>query len=256
MNVKKEGQSKRQIRRDEIRRKERQQRITLISVAGGVILLVLAALIVPSIIGDNAGADDFTPIQPGNYPTADGTTLGDPNAPVKIEVFEDFQCSACETYTKNYEPAVIANLVDSGQVYYVFYQYPFLDDRSTSKDSDQAAMAAMCAADQNRFWDFKNLVFANRQELPGVYSEARLTAFAESLDLDMDAFRACYRSNSFQSQIDEQLELGKQMGVTGTPSVFVNGVDVSPGKVPTYDQILAAVQAAGNSTGAEPTAAP
>lgn len=247
MNVKKEGQSKRQLRREELRRKERQQRITIVSVAGVIILLVLSALIVPNLIGDDAAVGNFNRIQPGNYPTANRTALGDPNAPVKIEVFEDFQCSACETYTKNYEPLVITNLVDTGQAYYVFYQYPFLDDRSTSKDSDQAAVASMCAADQNRFWDYKNLLYANRQEIPGIFSEARLTAYAESLDLDMEAFRACYRSNRFQGEIDEHLALGKEMGVTGTPSVFVNGVDVSPGKVPTFDQIQAAVQAAASN---------
>lgn len=247
MNVKKDGQSKRQLRREELRRKERQQRITVVSVAGVVILLVLSALIVPNLIGDNSEARNFNRIQPGNYPTANGTALGDPNAPVKVEVFEDFQCSACETYTKNYEPLVISNLVDTGQIYYVFYQYPFLDDRNTSKDSDQAAMASMCAADQNRFWDYKSLLYANRQEIPGVFSESRLMAFAESLKLDMEAFRACYRSNRFQGQIDADMALGKEKGVTGTPSVFVNGVDVSPGKVPTFDQIQAAVQAAASN---------
>jgi protein-disulfide isomerase len=105
-------------------------------------------------------------------------------------------------------------------------------------------MAAYCAADQNRFWDYKKLLYTNSQEISGVFSEARLKAFAESLQLDMTAFEACYDDGRFQPEIENDLALGKQMGVTGTPSVFVNGKDVSPGQVPSYSQILTAVQAA------------
>jgi len=60
----------------------------------------------------------------------------------------------------------------------------------------------------------------------------------------MNQFNACYNQKIPQPRIDESLALGIQMGVQGTPSVFVNGVEVSPGKVPTYEQILQAVQVA------------
>jgi protein-disulfide isomerase len=122
-----------------------------------------------------------------------------------------------------------------------------LDDRSASKDSDRSANAALCAADQNRFWDYKALLFANQTGVEAQFSDKRLLAFAESLGLDMGAFEACYNENRFQNQIDENIALGRERGITGTPTVFVNGVDVAPGRVPSFEQILQAVQAAGGN---------
>jgi protein-disulfide isomerase len=142
------------------------------------------------------------------------------------------------------EKQVIQEIVDAGLAYYVFYQFPFLDDRSASKDSDRSANAALCAADQNRFWEYKNMLFANQTSVEEQFNDKRLLAFAEYLGLDMEQFEACYKENRFQNQINDDLALGREMGITGTPTVFVNGVDVSPGRVPTFEQILQAVQAA------------
>lgn len=244
MSDKKESLSKRQARKEELRRKERQQRIIVI----GAVLLIAVALIglviVPSIQSAMNPGGDFVRITPQAYTTADGTRLGNPDAKVKIEVFEDFKCSACKIYTKNIEPDVIKNLVETGEVYYVHHMFPFLDDNASTKDSDRAALAAECAADQNRYWDYKEILFENQKSVPGEFSDERLIAFAESLKLDMNQFNACYSQKTPQPRIDESLALGLQMGVQGTPSVFVNGVEVSPGKVPTFEQILQAVQLA------------
>jgi protein-disulfide isomerase len=244
MSDKKEGISKRQARREEIRRKERQQRLVLIGVIAAVTLAIVALIVVPSIRSATAPVGEFVKITPATYTAADGTRLGDPNAKAKIEVFEDFTCSACKVYTQNVEPQVIKDLVDSGQAYYVYYQYPFLDDRSASKDSDRSASAALCAAEQNRFWDYKNLLFANQIATAEQYSDKRLIAFAESLGLDMTQFEACYDENRYQSQINEELALGASRGITGTPTVLVNGTDIAPGRVPTFEQVQQAVQAA------------
>lgn len=250
MENRKESLSKRQARREQIRRKERQQRLILLSVGGVALIIILAIIILPSIRNaqnsaqENAAANVFTPIAPGTYQNSNGATMGNSNAPVKIDVFEDFECPACKQYTESIEPDVIKNLVDTGKVYYIFHQYPFIDDNRPSKDSDRAANAATCAADQNRFWDFKRLLFANSSENPGVYPDARLKAMAASLNLDTNTFNACYDKNTHQDQITQDLTLGSQMGVSGTPSVFVNGKIVSPGSVPTYQQIADAVTAA------------
>lgn len=244
MSEKKEGMSKRQARREEIRRKERQQRLTIIGVIALAALAIVLLIVVPSIRSATAPVGDFVKITPETYSTADRTTMGDPNAKVKIEIFEDYTCSACKVYSDSVEQQVIKEIVEPGLAYYVFYQYPFLDDRSTNKDSDRSANAALCAADQNRFWEYKNMLFANQTSVEGQFSDKRLLAFAEYLGLDMDQFEACYNENRFQNQINDDLALGKAMGITGTPTVFVNGVDISPGRVPSFEQILQAVQAA------------
>jgi protein-disulfide isomerase len=104
----------------------------------------------------------------------------------------------------------------------------------------------MCAAEQNSLYNFKKIIFANVKYAPGEFTDKTMIAFADSLGLKMDPFKQCMSERKYQKEIDADLALGKQMGVQGTPSVFVDGVDISPGLVPTYDQIKAAVDAALN----------
>jgi protein-disulfide isomerase len=183
-------------------------------------------------------------ITPVPHSNEDGTALGDPNAPVKIEVFKDFQCSACKSFSQAVEPQVISELVEAGKVYYIFHQYPFMDDRSGVKDSDNGAHASMCAAEQNRFWDYKSMLFANLNYVAGEFNDKRMLAFAEALGLDMAEFESCYNDRRYQDEIDQDIALGEEYGVTGTPSIFVNGQIVKPGYVPSFEEIAQAVEAA------------
>jgi protein-disulfide isomerase len=247
MSEKKEVTSKRQARKEEIRRKERQQRLIVIGVIAAIALAIVGLLVIPSIRSANAPVGEFVKITPVAYSGANGTGIGDPSNKVKIEIFEDYTCSACKVYSDSVEPQVIKEIVDTGQAYYVFYQFPFLDDRSSDKNSDRSANAALCAADQNRFWEYKSMLFANQNGVVGEFSDKRLSAFAETLGLDMQQFDACYKESRFQSQINDDIALGDSKGITGTPTIFVNGVDVSPGKVPTFEQIQQEVQAAAGS---------
>jgi protein-disulfide isomerase len=211
---------------------------------GGIVvvaLLLVGLIALPAIQDSSTPVGEFNRITPVDYPNENGTTLGDPNAKVTIDLFEDFQCHACQSYTESIEPQVISQLVATGKAKYVFHQYPFLDDGYADKSSDNAANASECAAEQNRFWDYKAILYANRNGVVGEFNDQRLTAFAESLGLDMNQFNTCYSERRYQDQIDADLQLGKEMDVQGTPSVFVNGENVSPGRVPTFEQISALV---------------
>jgi protein-disulfide isomerase len=250
MSKKKSEQvSKRQKLREQRKRKARQQRLLVIIGAAAVILLVVGLLVGSSVREAFRPVGDYVKITPTTYPMEEGTSLGNPGAAVKIEVFEDFKCIACKTYSESVEPEVIQNIVSTGDVYYYFHQRPFLDNASAVKDSDRSAIAAMCAAEQNRFWDYKTMLFANFYSVPNEFSKKRLLAFAEELNLDMDAFSDCYQENRYKDVINEEIVLGDELKVTGTPSVFVNGIVVSPGYVPTYEDIKEAVEAALASSG-------
>ena len=244
MSDKKEGLSKRQARREELKRKERQQRLIVLGSIGVIALVVVIAVVIPMMRNIANPAGEFATVEPVTYSNADGVRLGDPNAKVKIEIFEDFKCSSCKVYANSVEPDVIKNLVETGQAYYIFHQYPFLDDDATIKDSDRAAMASACAARQNRFWDYKNILFANQNLVAGEYSDVRLKAFAKALGLDQTQFDACLDNNEAQADVDAGIALGLEKKITGTPSILVNGVDVAPGRVPSFQQIQQAVQAA------------
>jgi protein-disulfide isomerase len=238
-----ETKSKRQQIREQRARKARQQRILIVGGIVAVVVIVVGLVVVPAIARNNSPVGDFTKITPQSLEKTDGLTVGDPNAPVKIEVFEDFKCSACQGYNKNIEPQVISDLVETGKVYYIFRNFPFLDDGSAVKDSDNAANAAMCASEQNRFWDYHHLLFANLNFVQGEFSNKRLVAFADSLGLDTGKFSQCLENRTYKDKIDADLALGKELGVNGTPSLFVNGTILKPGYVPSFEDISAAVEA-------------
>jgi len=241
-----QGMSKRQILREKRQREEQRKRIISIG------LIVIGALIVAGLIIYPLlpkPPEEFTTITPGTYPQTDMNTMGDPNAPVKLEVWEDFQCPACKNFSESVEALLIPNYIATGKVYYVFHQYPFIDDRSPTKESDQAANASMCAGEQGRFWDFKHIIFVNwNGENQGAYTDRRLLAFAESLELDMKKFETCFNSNAYKAQIDQDFADGVALGVDSTPSIFVNRVKVlsaqNPNYVPSYEDIAAAIEAA------------
>jgi len=238
MSKKQQFTGKRQAIREKRRRDRQRQRLITILVVVGVALVIAALLIAPSIRNSLVPVGDIIEVTPETRPMADGTAMGDPDAPVLIEVYEDFQCPACRIYSNEVEPLVTENHVANGEVYYVFRQYPFLDDRAPNKESDQAANASMCAAEQGRFWDYHDILFANwNGENQGSFSDKRLLAFAETLGLDTEAFTACFEENRYQDQIQADLAAGNAAGVQGTPSVLVNGEIVKPGYVPTYEDI-------------------
>lgn len=233
--------TKREAMREKRRQQQRRQRLIILFAVIGGALLIAGILIIPSLLP----AGDIVTVTPISRPMVDGRFMGDPNAPVTIEVFEDFQCPACQNFTENIEPRIVETYVASGQVYYVFRHFPFLDDNAVRKESDQSANASMCAAEQNRFWEYHDIVFANwKGENIGSLSDNRLVAFAESIGLDMAAFNACFEDNRYEADIEADLEKGRSLQVSGTPSVFVNGRILTPGFVPTFEQISQAVDAA------------
>jgi len=235
------AKSKRQILREQRLKRQRQQRMVAILAVSVGAVVIAALLIIPSL----TPVGEIAQITPFDRPMVEGTAMGSTDAPVLIEVWEDFQCPACRRFSDEVEPQIIQNYIATGKVRYVFRHYPFLDDRVVSKESDQAANASMCASEQGRFWDYHDILFANwNSENAGAFSNKRLVAYAETLSLDMDSFNTCFKANRYQEQIEADLAAGNQAGVTGTPSLFVNGQQISPGLIPSYEDVSEAVEAA------------
>ena len=231
--------SKREAVRERRKQKQRKQRLYFVLVVVGVAAIIAALLIVPSLLP----AGDFVTITPHERPLVDGRAMGDPDAPVTIEVYEDFQCPACQGFSEQIEPQIVDAYIATGDVYYIFRHYPFLDDNLPRKESDQAANASMCAGDENRFWDYHDILFANHGENQGAFNNRRLVAYAEALGLEMQEFNQCFNANLHKDEIDADEAMGRNSGVTGTPSVFVNGRILTPGFVPSFAQISEAVEA-------------
>ena len=232
-------------KREEIRarrvRERTRQRLTTILIVSGIALIFVGLLILPNL----TPVSGIQGIIPHQRPMTNGTSMGDPTAPVVLEVFADFQCSACGRFAETVEEDLIQDYIEPGHVYYVFRQFPFLDDRAPGNESDHAAMASLCAADQGRFWDYHDILYANQAgENAGAFSDRRLEAFAETLGLDMDSFRDCFRSEEHEQDIERDLQAGNRLLVTGTPAIFLNGIQITPGFVPAYPDLSAAIQEA------------
>jgi protein-disulfide isomerase len=229
--------SKRQQRRNQNRNNSRSLMIAVIVMGA---LLIVVALILPSL----KPASEVVVPEPVNRPRADGLILGDTNAPAKIEVFEDFQCPACKQFTEAIEPLVLSELVETGKAYYVFHNYAFLDRNTTTKESRDAANASLCANEQGKFWEYHDVLFANwNGENEGNFNRARLISFSTVIDLDADDFAACVNEERHADEVQASFDRGALMGVSGTPTVFVNGGQISPGFIPSFEDIAAAVEA-------------
>jgi protein-disulfide isomerase len=238
-----EKKSKRQERREKMRKQEVRSRLTTIGLITAGALLLVIAFIWPQF----TTIDDLIVPEKTELPNPDGLSLGDPNAPAVIDIFVDFQCSACQFFTQSVEPLIIEYLVATGKARMVYHHYPFLDGDGVGGigESDQAANASMCANEQDRFWDMHGMIFANWNGTnQGNYSNRRLQAMADEVGLDMDAFNACFNENRYRDDIQADFDYGQEIGVSGTPSVFVNGQKVGePGKIATFQEIAVAVDA-------------
>ncbi len=151
---------------------------------------------------------------------------GPADAPVKIVEFLDYQCPHCGNYAKNFEPAVVAAFASSGKVRYELRPLSFLDNGTT--ESRDAGQAAMCAADQGKFWQMHKTIFANQlitgEENTGNFSKSRLKEMAGTIQgMDTAAFGSCLDGDKYASQIATNMSDATTQKVESTPSFFVNG---------------------------------
>lgn len=121
------------------------------------------------------------------------------------------------------EAQLIAEYIPTGQVRFEYRHFIVRDSAQTGNESRRAAEASECAAEQDRFWEYHDIVFANQTgEGVGTFSDRRLKAFAESLKFDVGQFNACFDSSRFANNVDEDISRGVTLGVSSTPSLFVN----------------------------------
>jgi protein-disulfide isomerase len=217
-----EKKSKRQERRERMRQQERRKRlITIGLITLGAILLVFA-VIYPQIRPVAAVVE----VDPGTHPNANDNVMGDPNAPIKIEEFSDFQCPFCERFHEETEPLLRQYYIDTGKVQFVYRSmgnWVSQNIGGTRTESQDAAAAAYCAGDQNLFWEMHAHLFANvLGEDAGSFTDRRIQAIAEKVDgLDINEFNSCYNSGKYEDRVQQDLEDGQAAGISGTPGFLV-----------------------------------
>jgi len=143
---------------------------------------------------------------------ASGASKGPAGAPIELIEFSDFQCPYCQRAN----PTVDQVLQTYGdRIHFVYRHFPL----SNHPNARPAAEASQCAAEQGKFWQYHDKLFAN----PSRLGEADLKQQAAEVGLDASKFNACVDSHKYRAQIDSDLKAGEEVGVNGTPAFFING---------------------------------
>jgi protein-disulfide isomerase len=198
---------------------------------GAVVLAILLALAGCGALPASAPPASATPAQvstvvtPGPPPPnaeRNGRAWGPPDAPIQVLKFVDYQCPTCGRYSSEYDQGIVDAFAATGQVRYEARLLAFI-----GRESFDAAMAALCAADQDAFWPMHRSLFLNQsfdgRENAGVFTRPRLIDMAAQLGLDGNAFGACLDAGRHQAQLDQDRADAVKHGVSRVPAMVVNG---------------------------------
>ncbi|MEK7563797.1 MAG: DsbA family protein [Patescibacteria group bacterium] len=159
------------------------------------------------------------------------TPRGNANAAVAVVEYGDLQCPACQAAHTQINAPLLQKY--GAQIRFEFKHFPL---RSIHRYALEASMASECAADQGKFWEYVDVVYSEQKKL----DIAQLSVWAKTLGLDEDLFDRCMKSKIKRTTVLADYEEGQGLGVTGTPTYFVNGKKVESG----LDTLSAAIDEA------------
>lgn len=159
--------------------------------------------------------------------TDDDPVKGAANAKVTVIEFSDFQCPFCSRFFSQSFGQIEKDYIDTGKVLFVYRDFP-LD--SIHPQAVPGALAANCANEQGKFWEYHDKIFQNQESM----SDASYKAWAAELGLNTQQFNQCYDSKKYQSEVQKDFQDGAAAGVSGTPTFFIG----SPSKG--YQQLVGA----------------
>ncbi|MDI6717851.1 MAG: thioredoxin domain-containing protein [Patescibacteria group bacterium] len=207
--------------------------------------ILIAALLIAGAVIYSTGAKNLKNTNTNNnqekkIPTAEpainqnDVVLGDPNAPVTVIAFGDYQCPFCGKFVKETEPKIIKKYIQTGKVKMVYKQLAFLGNESTN-----AALAASCAKDQGKFWQYHDEIFdievaetekviagkMQSSENNGNLNRDLFKLISDKLKMNTDEFLKCYDSKKYQAEIEQNMNEANTAlgGKISTPTTFVNG---------------------------------
>jgi protein-disulfide isomerase len=153
---------------------------------------------------------------------ATGIEKGDPDADILIMEFADYQCPSCRQFATAVKSQVDLAFVESGIARFVLHDYPL----AQHPHAFLAARAARCALDQgdDYYWPYHDQLFRNQgswSPSPGAPIGA-FTSYAEQIGLNKSAFSSCLNSDKFADVVSANIQLGMQLNVSGTPTIFMS----------------------------------
>ena len=151
----------------------------------------------------------------------DDPVLGNPDAPVTIIEFSDYQCPFCRRFWQQTLPLIKQNFIDTGKVKLVYRDFPL----NFHQYAQKAAEAAECAGEQGKYWEYHDILFERQAEW-SAQGVQKFKDYAVELGLDLEQFSSCLDSGKYAQEVQKDYQDGISYGVRGTPTFFINGVKI------------------------------
>ena len=164
-------------------------------------------------------------------------TLGNPDADVTVQAFEDFTCGHCATYKLDHFPTIREEYIDPGDVHYQHWDFPLPVNETWAVPVASAARGVGARNGDEAFFEFASAAYASQ----GDYSGETLGAAAEAAGADPCAVLSDAEFTAYEEAAQSDKSEGESMGVSGTPTIFVNGSPVEEGYA--AESIAAAIDA-------------
>jgi protein-disulfide isomerase len=226
-------------------------------IIGGVLVAVIAAVVLmsrtsgsdaPAAAPSNAAGSNSAanPVQQTRAPqpgAAKPWVKGSPTARVTLEEFSDFQCPACG----GLEPGLRRVVRDyDDRVQLIFRNFPL----AMHKYAFQASRAAEAAGQQGKFWEMHDMIYDNQKEWSdSMEPRVQFESYATRLGLDVQRFKADTERQDLAERIKADYARGMSLGVKGTPTIYLNGRELVPGKLITEEDLRREIDAALGSAG-------
>jgi protein-disulfide isomerase len=207
------------------------QKFLAVAVIIQILILLFVAIKISSlasVAGENnvvveAPTPTANPTPSGNdAPSVDMTALidddsvkGDPDAPVTIVEFSDYECPFCARFYNDAYQQIKSKYIDTGKVKLVYRDFPL----SFHQNAQKAAEAAECAGEQDKYYEMHDLLFEEGVE-GGV---TKYKQYANRIGLNSAKFDVCLDSGAMAQEVRKDFSAGQQLGVSGTPAFFING---------------------------------
>ncbi|MEP7191668.1 MAG: thioredoxin domain-containing protein [Actinomycetota bacterium] len=215
-------------------------------------IVVVLAVVVAIVIGNNSksGSNTAQSVPSGVVGGTGGGILVDPAAAdakvPTVDVYADFQCPICGQFEESFG-STLTEMAKAAQVKYVVHMMTFLDTNLGNDSSKRATNAAACAADAGKFGEYHSAVFAAQPAKEGDgYTDAQLTEFAKTAGITgpaLTTWQQCTTSGQHDQYVTDVADASGRAGVTGTPTVFLNGKDITK-TLTTPDALVATIKAA------------
>jgi protein-disulfide isomerase len=236
-------------------RKQSKSSLPFVIIAGVLVAVTVAVVLMsrPSVTNvpaaqQNSAAANPNPnlVPPPRAPSPGASNpyeRGGASARITLEEFSDFQCPACG----NLEPALRRVVTDYGdRVRLVFRNFPL----SMHKYAFLAARAAEAAGQQGKFWEMHDMIYDNQKEWSDAMEpRVQFDSYATRLGLDVQRFKADMERQDLADRIKADYARGMSFGVKGTPTIYLNGRELVPGKLVTEEDLRREIDAALGSTG-------